>query len=114
MNPIPVLFLAMGTLVFTSILYGNALADESFPNATVVNFGQCGNEGGFGALFCPLWNVFLYIVNIFKIIFGAIAFVFNLVTLNVPGAPWYIRAMYFTFFGGTITWSIASLLRGGS
>lgn len=102
-SPVPHLLVMTVVLVLQGAIFGAQLAEESFPE-----FEQPDSGGGFfggaldilGAIISAIW--------------GVVTFVFNLVTFNVPGAPWFIRVPVATYFGGTIVWTIASLVRGGS
>lgn len=102
-SPIPHLLVMVVVLVFQAVLFGAEYAEASFPE-----FDEPDTGGGFfgGAL-----DILGAIINT---IWGVVVFVFNLVTFNVPDAPFWIRAPIATYFGGTIIWSIASLVRGGS
>jgi len=83
-------------LVFQAVLFGAEYAEAAFPE-----FEQ--PEG-----------VLDIIQQVLSAIWGVVEFVFSLVTFNVPGAPFWIRVPIATYFGGTIVWSVASLVRGGS
>ena len=109
-NPIPPLLIATVGLIFMSALLGSALADESFPTLSTTN-ADCGG-GGLDKIACEIGNGFNYVVNFFKLIFGAIAFFINAVTFNVPGAPWYARIPISIILGGSIFVSILGFIRG--
>lgn len=100
-SPVPHLLVMTVVLVFQGVLFGSEIAEESFPE-----FEEPSSGGFFGAL-----EALLAVV---QAVWGVVVFVFNLVTFNVPGAPWFIRVPIATYFGGTIVWSLASLIRGSN
>lgn len=110
-NPIPVLAIVLLTLAFEGLLFGNQLAGASFPASSTVDFGGCSGSG-LDYIGCVIGNTFSFIINVFKIIFGVVAFFFNLVSFNVPGAPWFVRLFLGGVMGGALLWSIAGLFRG--
>lgn len=95
-----VLSVVILTLTFEGLLFGEALAQQSFPTFTEPSSG-----GFFGVL-----DALLAIV---QAVWGAVLFFFNLVTFNVPGAPWWIRLPVGGLLGGGLVWSVATLVRGG-
>ena len=81
------------------LMYGTEIAERSFPSfEEPQTTGIFGTLGGVGAALQTAW--------------GAIVFIWNFVTFNVPGAEWWVRAPLSVIFGGSITWSIATLARG--
>lgn len=111
MNPIPFLFIIVGTLTFTALIYGNELAAQSYPEMRDVNFSEC-DGGALETMACLFKNVFLTIGNAFAFIFGSIAFLWNLVSFNIPGAPTFIRFFLGSTLGFGLVWSIVVLTRG--
>lgn len=110
-SPAVVIIIVLLTLTFEGLYYGSDLATQSYPAPSNIQTGSCGG-GGLDRIACVIGGVFEFIVNVVKIIFGTVAFVFNLITFNVPGAPLFVRIP----IGGMITlailWSVASLVRG--
>lgn len=95
-----VLAIVLITLTFEGLLFGSEIAERGLPSFERPNTG-----GFFGAL-----DALLAIVSG---VWGAILFFLNLVTFNVPGAPWWIRLPVGGLLGGGLIWSIAVLFRGG-
>lgn len=98
-SPMVVLSVIVLTLVFEGLLFGEELAEASFPS-----FEQ--PEGG------GFFDVLDAVLAIVQAIWGTVVFVFNLVSFNVPGAPWFVRAPIGFILGGGLVWSIATLVRG--
>lgn len=98
-SPIPHVIVMVGALVFQGVFYGEEIAEESFPE-----YEQPNTEGFWGAV-----EALTAVVNT---VWGAVVFLFNLITFNIPGSPWWSRVVVSTYFGGTIFWSIATLIRG--
>lgn len=88
------------TLTFEGLLFGEELAERSFPS-----FEEPSSSGFFAVLEALL--------SIVKVIWGTVVFLFNLITFNVPGAPWWVRLPAAGVLGGGLIWSIAILIRGG-
>lgn len=105
-SPIPVLLIIVGTLVFQGMLFGSELAEKSFPTLEKPEAGDC--EGLIDGFVCGV----NYVVDFFRVLFGVIAFFFNLITFNVPGAPWFVRAFLGAAMGCAILWSVVTLFRG--
>jgi hypothetical protein len=97
---ITILAIILVTLTFEGLLFGAEIAEQSFPS-----FDEPTSTGFFGVL-----DALLAIV---KAIWGAVVFFFNLLTFNLPGAPWYVRLPVGGLMFGGLVWSIASLVRGG-
>lgn len=111
-SPAPIILVVALTLVFEGLLFGSSIANTSFPAASSVDFGSCGNVGGLDLIGCVISNAFNAVVNVFKVIIGAVVFFFNLVSFNVPGAPWFVRMVVGCAIGGSIIWAIAGMFRG--
>lgn len=94
-NPVPVLAVIIIVLVFEAMIGGEELVQESFPDF---------DEGSFGGIDI--------LGDIITGIFGTVAYIFNLITFNVGGAPWFIRVPVGTVLGGALIWSITTLIRG--
>lgn len=97
---VKVLAIVMITITFEGLLFGSEIAARSFPS-----FDQPTSGGFFGALDA--------ILAVLQAVWGAIVFFFNLLTFNIPGAPWWIRIPIGSILGGGFVWSIAALIRGG-
>lgn len=100
-SPVGVLMTVIVTLTFTGLAFGEEIAQDSFPE-----FEE--PEGG------GFWGVLDALTAIVQAIWGAVVFFFNLITFNIPGAPWWIRVPVGTALTGSLGWSLASLIRGGS
>lgn len=105
-SPIPVLLIVVATLTFQAMLFGSELAEKSFPTLEEPEAGDC--DGFLDGFACGVD----YVVNFISVVFGVVAFFFNLVTFNVPGAPWFVRLLVGGAIGGSIVWSVATLFRG--
>ena len=98
-NPIPILVIAIITYSGMGLMYGSEIAERSFPSfEEPESSGFFGAIEGAGAAIQQVW--------------GVVVFVFNFITFNVPGAEWWVRAPLTVIFGGSLTWSIATLIRG--
>lgn len=95
-----VLAIVLLTVTFEGMIFGQELAERSFPT-----YEEPQSSGFFGVL-----DALLAIV---KVIWGAVVFFFNLITFNVPGAPWWVRLPVGGLIGGGFVWSVATLIRGG-
>ena len=98
-NPILVLVIAMFTYGGMGLMYGQEIAERSYPS-----FEEPASGGFFGALDGLTAAV--------QATWGMVVFIFNFVTFNIPGAEWWIRAPMTVIFGGSLVWSIATLIRG--
>lgn len=111
-SPLPVLIIVVGVLVFQALLFGGELAEKSFPTIKNEEGTTEDCDSVFGDFGCGVRNVLQSIWNFFRVIGGVIAFFFNLVTFNVPGAPWFVRLVVGSFIGSALVWSVAGLFRG--
>lgn len=119
--PIVILITATLSIVFTSALYGTELAERSqvFQSLTI---SPCVNDqsGNFfsdithavGWIGCNLLAFLETIANLFILLGNVIAFFFNALTFNIPGAPTYVRLVVSVIAIGGVGWAIASLFRG--
>lgn len=98
-SPVAILSIITLVLVFEGLLFGQQIAAYSFPS-----FEEPQSEGFFAVL-----DSLLAIV---KTIWGTVVFVFNLLTFNIPGAPWFIRIPVAGIMGGGLIWAITELVRG--
>ena len=98
-NPMPVFAAVLLILAFEGLLFGADLAERSFPS-----FEEPRTGGFFAALDA--------ILAVVKAVWGGVVFFFNLITVNVPGAPWYIRLPVGGILGGSLIWSIMEMVRG--
>lgn len=99
-SPVPVLAVIILTISFQALLFGDELAERSFPS-----FEEPEETGGF-------FGAFDVIAAILKTIWGVVVFFTNLLTFNVPGAPTFIRVIVGSIMGGGLIWSIATLIKG--
>lgn len=109
LSPLPILAVIVCTLVFEGLVFGDTLAEKSFPEFEEVE-ETCaeGGDGFFAGIECFVAKVVFFL----RVIGGVVAFFFNLITFNVPGAPWFIRAVIGTFMTAGIGWSVATFFRG--
>lgn len=106
-GPIVVLAIVVLTLIFEGMLYGSELAEQSFPTLDEPEEEDCsGFLDGFACGVRAAWNFI-------RMLFGVVAFFYNLVTFNVPGAPWFVRVFVGAIFGGSILWTLAVFIRRG-
>ena len=111
-NPIPFLIVATFGLIFNFALEGQTYASESFAKPGSPDTVACSSNGFFSSIECALSTIITYAINAFNIIIGAISFLVRGLLFYIPGAPWYVQAPISIIFGGTITLSIVSILRG--
>lgn len=111
-GPIAAILIIAMTLAFEGLLFGSTIAEQSYPALIPASFSTCG--GGIDGIACYIGTFFLFVANLFIGIFGTAVFIFNLISFNVPGAPWFVRTVVGAGFGLTLGWAIASLFRGGS
>lgn len=122
-SPIPVLMIIVATLAFEGLLFGTDLAAASFPTIESPSFDIQDCQDGTIPFFsqlddiaCVIGSAFLFAAKflqaIFLTLFGVVVFLFNLISFNVPGAPWYVRLVVGSAFGGAIMWAVAGLFRG--
>lgn len=97
---IKVLGIVLVTVAFEGLIFGAEIAERSFPA-----FDQP-QSGGFFAVLDAL-------LAIVQTIWGAVVFFFNLLTFNIPGAPFWVRVPVGGLIGGGFVWSVATLVRGG-
>lgn len=95
-----VLAVILLTLTFEGLLFGEQIAERSFDGFSEPRSG--GLLGGLDAILAVVQGVW-----------GVVVFFANLITFNVPGAPWYVRLPVAGILGGGLVWSIAVLFRGG-
>ena len=122
--PISALAIVFLTLAFEGLVFGTDLAEQSFPEFQPVEYDDCVFEPGGGIpilsdvgeatgyIGCILANTFTVLVNVVLAVFGTIAFLFNLLTFNVPGAPDYIRFPVGGIIVATILISSVMIFRG--
>ncbi len=95
-SPIPVLAIIALTLMFEALLFGDELAEQALPE-----FEQ--PDGILDAL-----------IGIVESVWGMVVFLANLLTFNIPGAPFWVRIPLATITGGALVWAIATLIRGNA
>lgn len=98
-SPIIVLTVIMFVLVGEGLLFGAEIAERSFPA-----FEEPSSSGLLGAVEGA--------VSVLQAVWGAVVFFFNMITFNIPGAEFWVRAPMTVIFGGALFWSISSLARG--
>lgn len=98
-SPIPILAVIVLVLTFEGLLFGAEVAEMSYPT-----FEEPQSGGFFGAL-----EALLAVV---QAIWGTIVFIFNLLSFNIPGVPWYVQVPVASILFGGLIWSIAELVRG--
>lgn len=108
--PIALLMVAVLTIGFEALIYGNDLIEESI--FTTLAYGDCSETGPLKTIACVVLNFFKFIINIIIVIASVLRFFYNALSFNIPGAPPLARLLVGSFFIGGIGWSIASLLRG--
>ena len=102
---IGLLFVIVSTFAFEGIVYGNALVEESFA-LTAPAAPSC--TGFLDGVACALG----WIVQVFQAIAGALVFLFNLLTFNIPDAPIPVRIVLAAVFDGGLLLLIVSIFRG--
>lgn len=98
-SPVAVLAIILLVIGGEALLFGGDIAARSFPT-----FEEPTQSGLLGAI--------EGIVQIVSVIWGVVVFFFNLITFNVPDAPFFIRVPVGGILGSALIWSIASLIRG--
>ena len=99
-SPIMTLAIILTVLAFEGLIFGQSIAERSFPT-----FEEPTSTG--------FWGAFEAALAFVKAVWGVVVFLFNLITVNVPGSPWWIRLPVGGILGGGLIWSIAQLLRRG-
>ena len=97
-SPLLILFIILTVLAFEGLLFGAEIAERTFPQ-----FNQP-QGGGF-------WSNLDSIVALVEAVWGAVLFFLNLISFNVPGAPFWIRLPIGGLLGGGLVWSIANLIK---
>jgi hypothetical protein len=110
---VPSLAIVGLTLAFMGLLFGQSLAESSYPAFKSVDFGACSGNA-LDEIACWIGNVGAIVFNFFAFIYGTIVFFIALLTFNVPGAPTWIRFLVGTMIGGTVLWALATTLLRGS
>ena len=111
-SPLVVLSIVFLTLAFEGLVFGGEIASQSFPKPEEAP-ASCGEgDDALSRIANCITSVVYGIVNTAKVIFGVVAFLFNLITFNVPGAPAYIRFPVGGIIVVGIVWSVAGLIRG--
>lgn len=90
----------MLVLIGEALIFGEELAQRSFPS-----FEEPTSTTAFGGFIEG-------VVGTVQLIWGGVVFFFNLITFNIPDAPWSIRLALSSILGGSLIWSIATLIRG--
>lgn len=116
-SPLVVVVIALSTMGFEALVFGEELAASSFPDFLPVNFDECDDSGsGFFSfddrIGCFFANVGHAIANFFIFLYGAGVFFWNVVSFNVGGAPWFVRLVVGSIFGGTVLWALVGVFRG--
>jgi hypothetical protein len=111
-SPVIALTIVMLTLTFEGLLFGEELAEKSFPDLIDPAHESQDCDGFFDGFVCAIETVLSYIGNFFIILFGAIVFIINAITFNVAGAPWFVRVPMGTLMGTMILWPAVTLFRG--
>lgn len=102
-SPVKVLLLVFLVLTFEALMFGNQLIEESFPEFQEPQVNPWLGPGG------VLLDALLAVV---QTIWGTVVLLFNAITFNVAGAPWFIRVPVGVAMGGSLFWSISTLIRG--
>lgn len=98
------------TLAFEGLVFGGELASQSFPQP--IDSGTACSGTGLDLIANCVFAFFEGVLNVFRVIFGVVAFIWNLITFNVPGAPDYVRYPVGGIIVVGLVWSIAGLIRG--
>lgn len=101
------------TMTLVGLMFGVNIAESSYPDFRAVNFGACSGNA-LDLIGCWLANVGALVYNFFAFIIGTVAFMFNIMTFNIPGAPAWVRAMMTLLLGGPLLWLIGTKLFRGS
>lgn len=114
------------TITFLGLVLGTSLIEQSYPSFRTISFSACGDNvqpakwwqggvitDGTKVIACWVANVGLIIVDFVFFVFGTIVLAFNVVTLNIPGAPSWIRGLWAFAWGGTALYLLTTtLIRG--
>jgi len=115
-GPIGLIAVIVSLMAFEAILPGGVeAATQGAPSLIPASFASCSAGGpfGLGGITCYIGTILAFIGNFFIAIIGACVIAYNLISVNITGAPWYVRLVVGTVFTLGLGWSIASLLRGG-
>lgn len=107
-SPVAVLSVILCTLAFEGLLFGTELAEKSFPSFDAPAERNCGAL----QFLCDTADAVAAAFAVIQGIWGVFVFFFNLLTFNIPGAPWFVRLVAGGALGGGIIWSLAGLFRG--
>lgn len=113
--PISLLLIAVAAIVFQSLIYLEEYSQDSFipsletPDCSV--YGP-GIAEGIERIGCYIGAFFLTIANFILMIGSVAVFLGNAISFNIPGAPWYVRAMMTVFFAGSVGWALVAMFRG--
>lgn len=111
-SPVVGIVIVVLTLTFQGLLFGADIAEKSFPDLIRPEHQTQDCDGFFDGFVCAFENVIAFIANIFIVLFGAIIFLFNMITFNVPGAPWFVRVPFGALMFGLIGWPAFTFFRG--
>lgn len=109
LNPLPIIAIITATLIFQALIFGEEYADKSFPEYEEITAACTDNDDSFFSGFACVVQQIGYF---FRVVGGVVLFLLNLVSFNVPGAPWFIRVIVGGLMGTGIFWSAATLFRG--
>lgn len=113
--PVSLLIICTSTLALVALVNAQDLAAGSI--ITSVPQPDCtgdfdGIVGSISLIGCRIGQGLIFVFNLFLMLASVIAFFYNGLTFNIPGAPFYVRVMFATFFIGGFGWAIASMFRG--
>lgn len=98
-NPITILAVVTVFTIFSALVIGTTSEESPIPT-----FREPEGSGFFAALDALL--------SILKVIWGVIVFIGKAMTLDIPGAPWFVRLVIGTLTVGGVSWALASMIRG--
>jgi hypothetical protein len=112
-SPLVVLAITVPTMAFQVMIVtafggGNEILEIASPTSFAVSDAVCSGDGFVDAIKCP----FYWVIDLFLAIIRAVGWFLGLVTFDVPGVPWMVRAPIAAMTGGPMLWAIASMIRG--
>lgn len=111
-SPIILTFVVVSSFIFQFALFGEEYASDSFGAFGELSEGCDLSDNPLVAFFDGIKCAIDKVIDFFKILGGVIVFFFKLATFDIPGAPWYVRAILTATVTGGFLWSMATLFRG--
>lgn len=123
MNPLPLIVIILGTVIFQVLLFGDTLTDAFTSLPFDASFSDCSFTpgvipilsdvtAGVGYIGCLLATLLKFVANTFAFIGNVFKFLYFILTFNIPGAPFLVRFLIGGTYSFAIVWTIVILVRG--